>query len=278
MPKLSTSALPMPVAAKEKTKAKVKAVQPSKIVAVTQRILVVGATSAIAQQAIRLWAAQNANLYLVARDAEKLSPIAADAAVRGAHVQTGHYDTDIDAKALHALVKKVWNEWQGLDGVLVAHGWLADQAKTQDDPEQFAECIAVNGTSVIQVLAVLAPLFQKQEQGWIAAISSVAANRGRAKMYAYGAAKAMLSHVLEGLRQRLYAHNVRVIDIRPGPIDTPMTAGLSMPLVASPEAIGPALVRACATANGVVYLPWFWKYIMLVLGHLPAIVWNRVKI
>lgn len=244
----------------------------------SERILVVGATSAIAQEAIKLWANQGCKLQLWGRDAAKLKAIAADAKVRGSDVKTSVYTTDMEGKVISRMVKKAMETWDGLDGVLLAHGWLPVQDDVQDDPDAVTEVTDVNGLSVIQLLAVLAPHFEEQRYGWLAAISSVAGDRGRAKMYVYGGAKALVQHWLEGLRQRLTPVGVRVIDIRPGPVDTPMTKGLSMPLMADPKDIGAGVVKACANANGAVYLPWVWRTIMLILKHVPTILWVRMKI
>ncbi|MFZ2586524.1 MAG: SDR family NAD(P)-dependent oxidoreductase [Alphaproteobacteria bacterium] len=244
----------------------------------TQRILIIGATSAIAHEAAKVWAGQGASLYLLARDKAKLKAVADDLAVRGAEVKTGAYDTAMEPAALAKLVAKVWKEWDGLDGVLLAHGWLPVQEEVQDDAAVVSDVTVVNGVSVIQLLALLAPKLEAQGHGWLAAISSVAGDRGRAKMYVYGGAKALVQHWLEGLRQRLAPVGVRVIDIRPGPVDTPMTTGLAMPLMADVASVGAGVARACATANGTVYLPWFWRYIFMVLSHIPGFVWVKVRI
>ena len=250
---------------------------------VPQRILVLGATSAIAQEAIRLWAMPGARLYLIGRDRAKLDLVATDARTRGA-------DVVVQAMADFGLmtdaaktIGAVWQLWDGLDGALIAHGWLPTQAEAQDDPVAITECIRVNGTTACQWLALLAPLFAAQQQGWLAAISSVAADRGRAKMYVYGAAKALLSHTLEGMRQRLSPAGVRVVDLRPGPVRTPMTAGLTqLPLLVEASVAAQALVTACGAgtrgANGVVYIPGVWWPIMAILRHIPTPLWLKISI
>lgn len=244
----------------------------------TQRILVFGATSAIAQVAIREWAGQKCSLFLLARDAVKLKAVAADAKARGAEVKTAEADATDPVAGLAKVLAKAWGTWDGLDGALVAHGWLPAQEKVQDDAAQVAKVIEVNGTSVIAVLALLVPRFEAQRHGWLAAISSVAGDRGRAKMYVYGTAKAMVSHYLEGIRQRLHGAGVRVVDIRPGPVDTPMTKGLRMPLMADADTVGKGVAAACARANGTVYLPGIWRWIMLALRHVPTFIWVKMKI
>lgn len=249
-----------------------------------QKIMVIGATSFIAQAALRQWAKPGATLVLVARDEAKLQAVAQDCSVRGAKVQPFALpDFSNLTPQIADVIAQVWAEYQGLDGVLIAHGDLPDQAKVQNDPLAIVQQTMVNGTSVAVWLSLLAPRFEAQAGGWMAAISSVAANRGRAKMYVYGAAKALVSHHLSGLRQRLQASGVRVIDFRPGPILTPMTADLGkMPLMTTPEAIAPKLVKSCGHgrvgANGTIYLPGIWFFVMTGLENIPEFMWKKMKI
>lgn len=247
-----------------------------------ERIVVFGATSAMAQVAIRLWAKQGARLFLVARDGAKLKAVVKDATVRGGDVKSLVLKDFNDTTALRMVTDAAWTAWDGLDGVLIAHGHLPEQEAVQDDVRALLECLRTNGESVCQILALLAPRFEAQAQkgikGWMAAISSVAANRGRAKIYAYGTGKAMVSHFLSGLRQRLAPVGVRIIDVRPGPVETPMTAGMHMPLMAKVDPVGEAIVKACAKANGTVYVPRIWQLIMFILDHVPEKIWLKMKI
>jgi NADP-dependent 3-hydroxy acid dehydrogenase YdfG len=254
-----------------------------KIPTVPQRVLVVGASSFIVQAALRYWAIPGATLVLVGRDDAKLQAVARDCTVRGASVMA-HVVPDLSnpTPKLAEIIAQTFEALGGLDGALIAHGELPEQTHVQDDPLAIVRQTMINGTSVAIWLALLAPRFEAQRAGWIAAISSVAADRGRAKMYVYGAAKALVSHHLAGLRQRLNAAHVRVIDLRPGPIATPMTATLGkMPLLATPAAIAPLLVGACGQgntgANGTVYLPKIWRLIMGILQHVPEFIWVKMK-
>jgi hypothetical protein len=258
----------------------------SKTMAMTQilrpndeRIMVVGATSAIAQVAIQQWATQGARLFLVARDTAKLDAVVKDARVRGGSVKALTVKDFAKDGVAAEIAAAGWAAFDGLDGVLIAHGVLPAQSQIQDDEAAVVDTLRVNGESVCRLLALLGARFAAQRYGWIAAISSVAADRGRAKIYVYGAAKAMVSHYLAGLRQRLAPTGVRVIDIRPGPVDTPMTQGKElMPFMVDAQQVGEGVVKACARANGVVYLPWFWRFIMLVLAHVPERIWLKMKI
>lgn len=241
------------------------------------RILVIGATSAMAQVAIRCWAGQGARLFLVGRDGARLDILVADVKARGGQAKAAVLD-DFSGVASAALtVDAAWKSWDGLDGALIAHGWTPDNLSVADDPVTVAQVLRVNGESVCQFLSLLAPRFEGQGFGWMAAISSVAGDRGRAKMYVYGAAKAMVSHFLAGLRQRVGRSGVRVIDLRPGPVATPMTEGQDLPLIADVEKVGRKIARVCLHGNGTVYLPWFWRYIMLILRFIPERIWLKMR-
>lgn len=248
-----------------------------------QTLLIIGATSMIVQAALRQWAVPGARLILVARNAAKLQAVAQDCRVRGAEVETFTLADAADIAAIEPTLSKAWPKGVVLDGALIAHGDLPDQTAVQDDLEAIAQQTMVNGTSAACWLAALAPRFIAQNTGWVAAITSVAAVRGRAKMYVYGGAKALLSHHLEGLRQRVHGTQVRVVEILPGPIFTPMTAELGkMPLLTTPDAIAPRLVQACGHGtrgtNGKVYLPLAWWPIMTLLAHIPTRIWKGMKI
>lgn len=248
-----------------------------------QTILVIGATSMIVQAALRNWAMPGAHLILIARNAQKLHAVAQDCRVRGAEVETFTLADAADIAAIEPTLNKAWPKGVLLSGALIAHGDLPNQEQAQDDLEAIAQQTMVNGTSAACWLAALAPRFIAQNTGWVAAITSVAAVRGRAKMYVYGGAKALLSHHLEGLRQRCNGTQVRVVELLPGPIFTPMTAELGrMPLLTTPEAIAPRLVQACGHGtrgtNGKVYLPFAWGPIMTLLAHIPTRIWKGMKI
>jgi short-subunit dehydrogenase len=126
----------------------------------------------------------------------------------------------------------------------------------------------------------LAHTFELRDGGTIAVITSVAGVRGRASNFVYGSAKALVSTLLAGLRHRLAATGVRVIDIRPGFVDTPMTAGFRKggPLWATPDRVARDIVAAVERGAGVVYTPWFWRWIMLVIRHVPESIFVRTKL
>jgi len=243
-----------------------------------QKILVIGATSAIAEAVARRYTARGARLFLVARSAAKLSDIAADLRVRGAaHVETALLDVN-DLPAHEAVLEAAWRSLGGIDVALLAHGTLPDQAACERSVETTLAEFATNGTSTVALLARLAQRMEPQGAGTIAVISSVAGDRGRSSNYLYGAAKAAVSTFASGLRQRLAAKGIAVVTIKPGFVDTPMTRSFRKGLLwARPDAVAAGIVRAVDRGTDVAYLPWFWSPIMFVIRHIPEPIFKRLK-
>jgi len=242
-------------------------------------ILVVGASSAMAEAACRIWASRGDALYLVARNAQKLQVIHDDLSVRGsASVMTQVVDlNDTDAHA--ALCRQAFEQMGSVDVVLIAHGTLGDQQASQASYDVAFQEIQTNALSTISLLTDIANRMESQGKGVIAVISSVAGDRGRQSNYVYGSAKAMVSTFLAGLRNRLFSKGVHVVTIKPGFVDTPMTAHLPKgPLWASAESVGAGIVRAVDKKRNVVYLPWFWWGIMQVIRHIPEVVFKRLSL
>jgi len=241
-----------------------------------ERVLILGATSAIAHEVARVYARDGAALALAARDAEKLAANADDLRARSAlSVVELPFDA-LDLGRQSDVVDEAWTKFGGLDVALVAWGSLPDPDAVQRDGPKAADVFDLNATSVIAMLTVLADRFEAQGSGTIGVISSVAGDRGRASNYVYGAAKAAVSTFAEGLRARL-GPAVRVVTIKPGPVDTPMTAHLEgQPLLASPEAVGQRIHRALARGERVVYAPAVWRPIMATLRALPERLFERL--
>lgn len=245
-----------------------------------KKILIIGATSAIATACARIWAAQSASLFLVARDAEKLQALCADLEVRGAVAVDTFCMNAEDIGAHAAMLEGALRALGQLDIALIAHGTLPDQQACEADANLTLREFSTNGTSVIALLTVLANQFEGQRNGAIAVISSVAGDRGRPSNYVYGSAKAAVSVFCEGLRARLFKVGVSVTDIRPGFVATPMTAGLPLPerLVAQPEQVARRIVAGIERKVDVLYAPAFWRLIMLVIRSIPRFVFKRMKL
>jgi len=244
-----------------------------------QKILIIGATSAIAEAVARRYAARGATLFLVARNTARLSVISADLAVRGA-AEVHEYALDINDMAGHAgMIEHAWTSLGRPDVVLVAHGTLPDQAACEASVEAFLSEFSTNGSATMALLGPIANRLDEAGAGTLAVITSVAGDRGRQSNYVYGAAKAATSAFLSGLRQRLHKRGVAVVDIRPGFVDTPMTAHLRKgPLWASPDQVAKHIVGGIGRGTPVLYAPGFWRLIMLVIRLLPQTVFNRISL
>ncbi len=243
-------------------------------------VLIIGATSAIAHETARLFAADRASFLLVARNEAKLQANADDLLARGA---TGMETFILDANdfdrhtAMMEAAERIFPE--GIDYALVAYGTLPDQALVEGDAAAAAEAFTTNATSVIAVLTHLASKFEDQKRGAIAVISSVAGDRGRPSNYVYGAAKGAVSLFAQGLRARMAKHNVSVTTIKPGFVDSPMTADVSKNrLFADPADVGARIYKAMKRRQDVVYVPAFWRGVMGVIKAIPERVFKKMDL
>ncbi|HCK81561.1 MAG TPA: short-chain dehydrogenase [Candidatus Competibacteraceae bacterium] len=245
-----------------------------------RNILIIGATSAIAEATARRFAAAGARFYLVGRNAEKLAAIARDLEIRSG--QPVHSESlDLDLLDQHpALVERATHALGGIDIALIAHGTLPDQAACQQSVERTLAAIHSNALSAISLATLLGNAFEARGGGALVVIGSVAGDRGRQSNYIYGAAKGMVGLFLQGLRNRLSGKGVQVITVKPGFVDTPMTAAFEKKglLWAQPDRIARGIVAAVERRRDVVYLPGFWRWIMLVIRHIPESIFKRLKL
>jgi decaprenylphospho-beta-D-erythro-pentofuranosid-2-ulose 2-reductase len=243
------------------------------------RVLIIGATSAIASETARAYAERRARLFLTGRNAAKLDSVADDLRVRGAaEVHTAVLDVaQITDQA--GIIDSAISTLRGLDVALIAHGTLPVQSACEKLVVDTVDALHVNFTATVALLTVLANYFEAQHSGSIAVITSVAGDRGRQSNYVYGAAKGGVDRFLQGLRNRLHASGVTVVTIKPGFVDTPMTAGLKKsPLFVSARRVGRTIHRAIEQRRDVVYIPWFWRPVMMVLRVLPERVFKRLHL
>jgi len=244
-----------------------------------QRILIVGATSAIAEASARRFAARGARLYLLARNLERLHDLAGDLLIRGAAaVDWAVLDVnDFDRHA--AAIEDAARGMGGIDVALIAHGTLGDQAACEHSVGLALQELNTNAISVISLLTLLANHFEAQGHGSLAVISSVAGDRGRRSNYVYGTAKGAVTIFLQGLRNRLHRSGVHVLTIKPGFVDTPMTAALEKgPLWSPPERIAEGIERALDRKRDIVYLPAWWRLVMAVVKLIPERLFKKMSL
>jgi decaprenylphospho-beta-D-erythro-pentofuranosid-2-ulose 2-reductase len=244
-----------------------------------KRILIMGATSAIAEAAGRQFARRGDSLFLVARNAQRLQAVVDDLRVRGAHMVHGYVLDAADIDGYPALLEAAVAKMDGIDAALIAHGTLSDQTACQSSISLLLHDFTTNALSFMALCTYLANHFEIQRHGVIAVISSVAGDRGRRSNYVYGSAKAAVTAFASGLRQRLYSKGVRVVTIKPGFVSTPMTAPFKKgALWASPQTVAASIVRAIDRGSPVVYTPWFWRPIMSVIKALPEFIFRRLTL
>lgn len=244
-----------------------------------QKILIIGATSAIAEATARRWAARGDALFLVARDAARLDAIAADLSVRGAAGVACHVMDATDLAAHAAMLDAALAELGGLDVALIAHGTLPEQKACAASVEQTLAAIAVNGSSVIALATRIGNILEQQKSGVLAVIGSVAGDRGRQSNYVYGTAKGMVDIFMQGLRHRLAKSGAQALTIKPGFVDTPMTSSFPKgALWAQPDDIARGIVQAVDARRDIAYLPGFWRLIMLVIRHIPEKIFKKTSL
>jgi decaprenylphospho-beta-D-erythro-pentofuranosid-2-ulose 2-reductase len=244
-----------------------------------RKILVLGATSGIAEATCRIWAFQGASLFLVARNAEKLAAVAADLKTRGAsYVDTAVADLD-DTDQHPALLAHAVNSLTGMDIAYLAHGVLGDQTEAERDFNTAAQILHTNFVAPVSLLTWLANFCVQRRAGTLAVISSVAGDRGRKSNYLYGSSKAGLSAFLGGLRNRVDREGVTVLTIKPGPVKTAMTAGMpKSEKFADVDSVAESIVSAIDNRNDILYVPFQWQPIMFIIRNIPERIFKKLNL
>ena len=243
------------------------------------RVLIIGATSAIAQEVAKIYVEAGSQLFLVARNSQKLEQIEQDLSVRGTGAIESMSLELTDTERHEDILTKADVFMGGIDIVLIAHGTLPEQKKCETSVNHTLQELDINLLSIVSLLTLLANYFEKQGSGCIAVISSVAGDRGRQSNYVYGAAKGGLSIFLQGLRNRLSKAGVCVLTIKPGFVITPMTAEFKKGVLwVQPKGVAEAIVGAIQKRKNVVYVPWFWRWIMFVIRSIPESIFKRMNL
>lgn len=246
-----------------------------------RRIVIVGATSTIAEHCARLWVQkQPADLILVGRDAQRIERVTADLKVRSPESEIRAVQAEfLDPVVIQTTVDTIVAQGE-IDVVLIAHGSLPEQAECQNDLHQCRDALEINGVSPVLYAEAFAKHMAKTNHGTIILIGSVAGDRGRKSNYVYGAAKGLVTRYAQGLQHRFAGTGVKVVLVKPGPTDTPMTAHLKGQgaKLASPEDVASQIVKGIEAGKATVYAPGKWKVIMLVIMHIPNIIFNKINI
>lgn len=243
----------------------------------TPTLLIAGAKSDIARAVARHYAEQGCALQLAARNPDQLQADVEDLKLRGAASVTL---LELDVESPKSIEACVSNLAPFPDIAVCAVGYLGEQEQTQQNPEESQRVIAANLTGPALLFERLAERMSERRSGSLVGISSVAGDRGRASNYWYGCAKAGFSAFLSGLRQRLHRSGVQVITVKPGFVRTAMTADLDLPLLltATPEKIAQDLASAVDRKQSVVYTPFYWRFIMMIITGIPEFLFKKVSL
>jgi decaprenylphospho-beta-D-erythro-pentofuranosid-2-ulose 2-reductase len=247
------------------------------------RIWILGATSAIAQAYARRRAAQGSEFVLLGRRSEALGAVAADLIARGA-ASAEPFVTDLSTMgSINETVQSLSKSFGFPDEALVAYGVLCNQETAEADLTVARAALDTNFTSAVLWILALLSNHQRHREGvpfTLIGIGSVAGDRGRASNFIYGAAKAGLDRVLEGLSQKFNGTKVCIVTVKPGFVDTPMTTSIAKKglLWSTPDRVAADIDRAVTNRRRVVYTPWFWRLIMAGIRHMPWFIFKHLKI
>ncbi|WP_413868989.1 SDR family NAD(P)-dependent oxidoreductase [Albidovulum sp.] len=240
--------------------------------------IILGATSSMARAFARAVAAEGACVLLAGRDGEELAALAADCRLRGARLAEAAAFDSREPATFGPIIERLEAE-EGELNAAVFVGSMPEQAAIDRDPALIDGVVADSFTGPARFLQMLAPVMEARGGGTVVGVGSVAGDRGRLGNYVYGAAKAGFATYLSGLRNRLTRAGGHVVTVKPGFVDTAMTWGLpGLFLVASPEAVAADLVKAVRRKRNVIYTPFFWRWIMLIIRHIPEPVFKKMKI
>lgn len=243
-------------------------------------VLILGSTSLIARASAAEFASRNHDVYFAGRNKDETEKIARDFQIR---YKIKSYGVEFNATEYNShknFIKNIFSQITDLNCIIIAFGYLGKQEISQENFDEAQKVIDTNFTGVVSICERIAPYFISKSSGTIAVISSVAGDRGRQSNYIYGSSKAALTTYLSGLRSRLFRHNVHVLTVKPGFVDTPMTYGMKIPklLLASPQKVGKNIYKAIIKKKDIVYTPFYWKWIMLIVKLIPEFIFKKLKL
>jgi len=242
-----------------------------------KRIVIIGASSAIAEHCARLWVSEAADFLLVGRDLSRVQRVADDLRVRSPQsaIETVQIDF-LDADAISSLAQQAGQS--PIDIVLIAHGDLPVQQSCEQDIHVAEAALQINGVSPALFAEAFSKQLAQQGRGTLALIGSVAGDRGRKANYVYGAGKGMVERYAQGLQHRFAYSGIKIVLIKPGPTATPMTAHLPSSGLAAVDQVASAIVKAIEVGKPVAYVPAKWQLIMLIVQHLPRWIFHKLNI
>ncbi len=243
------------------------------------KAVILGANSEIARKFCEICARNSWELFLASRNISELERFVKHIeTVYGVRSKYSEFDA-LDYESHKPFWNKVIKEFGDVDVVLVAFGYFGNQEKALKDFEEARRIIETNYLGAVSIINIVANYMADRGRGVIVGISSVAGDRGRAKNVIYGSSKSAFSEYLSGLRAKMFSKGVKVITVKPGFVDTPMTKGLKVPkvLLASPEKVAMDIYKAVLRGKDIVYTPFYWRYIMCIVKAIPEFMFKRTR-
>ena len=244
-----------------------------------KKIAIFGAVSAIAQETIKHFAQSGAELYLLDLSLGRLESVKLDINTRfNVKIHIKEFNAN-NLESHQEIFNQIVRDMNGLDAVLIAWGTLPKQKELEHNVNDLLKEFTTNGLSVISMSSIVANYFEEKKSGTLAVISSVAGDRGRQSNYVYGSAKGTISLFLQGLRNRFGKTDIKILTIKPGMVDTPMTADMPKGLLfSSPIIIGKGIFSAMISGKEIAYLPGYWRLIMCIIKHIPEKIFKKLSL
>jgi short-subunit dehydrogenase len=246
--------------------------------AVARRVAFLGATKGMGRALARLMAARGDALFLLGRDVADLGRSARDLEARAGGGDVGVSACDLeDPASFGPALDRAAAALGGLDTVVVTGGMFATQDRLEDDAELARRLLTVDFAHTVVFCEEARRRLLAAGGGTLCVFSSVAGERGRKPVIIYGAAKAGLTHYLDGLDFKFRARGLRTVCVKPGFVKTGMTDGLpTPPFAGEPEGVAARVLAAIDRGRPVVYAPSIWALIMMVIRALPRFVMRRI--
>lgn len=242
-------------------------------------ILILGATSAIAHALAKQYAKQGNHVFsLLGRNEQRLHACAMELKALGDNQVHSHIVNFMNANSIIQVMDEIIEDLN-IDIAILAQGSLTNQEKAKKDLQYLHDEFMLNAMSFILSAQYIANHFKEHGKGIMIGIGSVAGERGRKGNYAYGSSKAAVHGFLSGLRNDIGSDKIRIMTIKPGFVATPMTAHLKQsPLFVKPNYVAKEIIRGIEQGIDVMYIPSYWRLIMMIIRALPEKIFMKLNI
>ena len=243
------------------------------------RAVIIGASSGIGAALARRLADEGYVLAVLARRKAELDELCVQINAKGGEARAVAYAHDVtEFEKIPALFQRLLKDLGGIELFVYCSGITLPVAIDEFNLDKDRQMIETNLMGAIAWLGHAAALFQRLGAGQLVGISSVAGDRGRVLNPGHNSSKAGLDTYLEGLRNRLTRHGVHVLTVKPGFVDTDQLKGSPRKFgVISPEKAARGVWNAIRTRKQLVYIPWFWRWIMLAVCLTPSFIFRRLS-